>query len=94
MKNTASQYGTFDRRVPSEEPVRLAWRDECGMIRCVTGRCIDISNKRVHVKVREHIPLYSRVMLRADGIRIAGPTSVRYLTRYGTEFILVLDLGN
>ena len=92
MKNTAPEYGTFDRRVPSEKPVRLAWLDECGQIRCVTGRCIDVSNKRVHVEVREQIPLDTRVMLRADGIRIAGSTSVKYVTRCETSFILVLGL--
>jgi hypothetical protein len=92
MKNTAPEYGTFDRRVPSEQPVRLAWLDECGQIRCVTGRCIDASSRRVHVEVREQIPLHTHVMLRADGISIAGSTSVNYVTRCDTTFILVLDL--
>jgi hypothetical protein len=92
MKNTAPEYGTFDRRVPSEKPVRLAWLDERGRIRSVTGRCIDASSRRVHVEVREQIPLHTHVMLRADGISIAGSTSVKYVTRYDSKFILVLDL--
>ena len=92
MKPTAPEYGSFGRRVPSDKPVRLAWLDEGGQIRCVTGRCINVSNKRVHVEVREQIPLDTRVMLRADGIRIAGSTSVKYVTRCEASFILVLDL--
>lgn len=92
MKNTAPEYGTFDRRAPSEKPVRLAWLDERGQIRCVTGRCIDVSSRRIHVEVREPIPLDTRVMVRAHGISVAGSTSVKYVTRCEASFILVLDL--
>ena len=92
MKNTVPEYGSFDRRVPPDKPVRLAWLDECGQIRCVTGRCIDVSSRRIHVEVREQIPLDTRVMLRADGISVAGSGSVKYVTRCDTKFILVLDL--
>jgi len=92
MKNTAPEHGTFDRHVPSEKPVRLAWLDEGGKIRCVTGRCIDVSSRRIHVELREQIPLDTRVMLRADGFSVAGSASVKYVTRCDTTFILVLDL--
>jgi hypothetical protein len=44
------------------------------------------------VEVPEEIPLYTRVMLRADGISIAGSTSVKYVTRCDATFILVLDI--
>ena len=82
----------FDQYVPSDKPVRLAWLDQRGQIRCVAGRCIDVSSRRIHVEVAEHIPLNTRVMLRADGFSIAGSTSVKYVTRCDTTFILVLDL--
>ena len=91
MKPTAPVFGSLDRRVPSDKPVRLAWLDECGQIRCVTGRCIDVSSRRIHVEVSEEIPLHTRVMLRADGIGIASSASVKYLTRCGAKFILVLE---
>ena len=74
------------------KPVRLAWLDEYGQIRCLTGRCIDVSSRRVHVEVREQILLHTRVMLRADGISISGSTSVKHVTRCDTKFILVLDV--
>lgn len=80
------------KRVPSDKPIRLAWLDERKHIRCLTGRCIDLSSRRVHVEVREEIPLDTRVMLQADGINIAGSTSVKYVTRCDSKFILVLDV--
>jgi hypothetical protein len=92
MNPTVPKFESLDRRVLSDKPVRLAWLDEYGQIRCLTGRCIDVSNRRVHVEVREQIPLGTRVMLRADGISVAGSTSVKYVTRHETSFILVLDL--
>jgi hypothetical protein len=92
MKTTAPEFAIRDRRASPDQPVRLAWLDEHGQIRCAAGRCIDVSSKRVHVEVREQIPLHTRVMLRADGMSVAGSTSVKYVTRCETSFILVLDL--
>jgi hypothetical protein len=92
MKPRSPKFESLDRRVPSDKPVRLAWLDERGQIRCLTGRCIDVSSRRIHVEVREQIPLHTRVMLRADGISIAGSTSVKYVTRCDATFILVLDI--
>src|SRR5258708_29816951 len=74
MKKTAPEFESLDRCVPSEKPVRLAWLDKHGHIRCLTGRCIDVSSKRVHVEVREQIPLDTRVMLQAGGVSIAFST--------------------
>ena len=92
MKPTVPEFESVGRSVPSDKPIRLAWLDERGHIRCLTGRCIDVSSRRVHVEVREQIPLHTRVMLRADGMNVAGSASVKYVTRYDTKFILVLDL--
>jgi hypothetical protein len=94
MKNTAPEFEGLDRRVPSDKPIRLAWLDERKQIRCLAGRCVAVSSRRVHVEVREQIPLHTRVMLRADGISIAGSTTVKYVTRCDTKFILVLDVGD
>ena len=92
MRTTAPEFGSLDRRVPSDKPVRLAWLNERGQIRCLTGRCIDVSSRRIHVDVSEQIPLHTRVLLRADGFGVACSTSVEYVTRCDTKFILVLDL--
>ena len=44
------------------------------------------------MEVPVQIPLRTRVMLRADGISIAGSASVKHVTRCDTGFIIVLDI--
>jgi hypothetical protein len=90
---TAATRSESDRRVPPDKPIRLAWRDAGGRIRCLPGRCIDMSRKRIHIEVREEIPLHTRVRLRAGAISVASETSVTYVTHYGPTFILVLEIG-
>jgi hypothetical protein len=92
MKPHTLELANIGRGVPPDKAIRLAWLDEGGQIRCLVGRCIDATSKRIHVEVRQEIPLHTRVMLRADGISVAGSTSVKYVTRCDTHFILVLDL--
>ena len=92
MRTSVPELASRDRRAPPDKPVRLAWLDEHGRIRCLTARCIDVSSKRIHVEVPEQIPLDTRVMLRANAISIAGSTSVKYVTRCDRTFILVLDV--
>ena len=91
MKPKMPEFENVDRRVRSDKPLRLAWLDERGKIRCLSGRCIDFSSRRIHVEVRERIPLHTRVMLRADGMNVASETSVKYVTQCENTFILVLD---
>ena len=91
MKSTEPQLGNLDRRAPSDKSVRLAWRDEHGQIRCLSGRCIDVSSRRIHIEVSEQIPLHTHVKLRAHRANIGGSTSVKYVTRCNSKFILVLD---
>jgi hypothetical protein len=91
MKPTVPEFESRDRRVRSEKPLRLAWLDERVQIRCLMGRCIDFSSRRVHVELLEQIPLHTSVMLRADGMNVAGATSVKDVTRCESKFILVLD---
>jgi hypothetical protein len=93
MNRTAQSFECFDQHIPSDKPIRLAWLDQRGQIRCVAGKCIDVSNRRIHVEVPEHIPLKTRVMLRADGRHIAGSAGVKYVTHYNTGFILVIETG-
>jgi hypothetical protein len=45
------------------------------------------------VEVYEQIPLHTPVMLRAEGINIAGSASVKCVTPCGTRFILLLEIG-
>ena len=84
---------SFERTGQPREPVRLAWVDERGEVKCAAGKCIDVSSRRIHVQVRKLIPLHTRVLLRADGISLAGSASVSYATRCDDAFILVLDVS-
>ena len=91
MMTTASE-SESNMRVPPDKPIRLTWRETGGRIRCLPGRCIDMSRKRIHIEVREEIPLHTRVMLRAGAISVAKATSVTYVTHYGPTYILVLEI--
>ena len=93
MNRTTDSFECFGQHIPSDKPVRLAWLDQLGQIRCVAGRCIDISTRRIHLVVPEQIPLHSRVILRTGERHIAGSAVVKYVTHYDTRFILVLDIG-
>jgi len=81
----------WHRHVPSDKAVRVAWVDERGQLRCVPGRCIDVSERRIHMEVPEQIPLRTRVALSTGRKSIPGPNLVKYLTRCDTKFILVLE---
>jgi hypothetical protein len=78
-------------RVPPEKAVRVAWVDERGVLKCTPGKCIDISERRIHIEVSAPIPLRARVVLSAGGKRISGPSTVKYLTQCNASFILVLE---
>jgi hypothetical protein len=71
--------------------VRIAWVDEGGQVRCMTGRCIDVSARRIHLEVPELVPLKTHVTLSAGRKSIPGPSAVKYLTRCDKKFILVLE---
>jgi hypothetical protein len=81
---------TYSAR-PSAESVRIAWVDESGQVRCMPGRCIDVSARRIHLEVPQRVPLKTHVMLSANGKSIPGPSAVKYLTKCDTKFILVLE---
>jgi hypothetical protein len=52
-----------------------------------------MSHKRVHVEVREDVPLHTRVTLRAGATNVANSASVTFVTHYGPTYILVLEIG-
>ena len=48
----------------------------------------------MHIEVHEQIPLHTPVMIRANGMSIAGAASVKYITASAdTKFILLLEAG-
>ena len=79
--------------LPSDGCVRLTWADEGGQLKCVAARCIDVSDKRIHIEVPEWIPRRTRVTLRGDGLNVAGSGWVKYATSCDSKFILMLELN-
>jgi hypothetical protein len=75
----------------ADEPVRIAWVDDNGQVRCMPGRCIDISARRIHLEAPGQVPLQTHVALSAGGKSFPGPHTVKYLTKCDTKFILVLE---
>jgi|HubBroStandDraft_6_1064221.scaffolds.fasta_scaffold383436_2 hypothetical protein len=71
--------------------VLVAWVNERGQLRCMPGRCIDISIRRIHIEVPEQIPLRTQVRLSAVGKSLPGPNVVKYLTKCDSRFILMLE---
>jgi hypothetical protein len=87
-------FASSSQRESSGDPVRFAWIDKLGQARCIPGRCIDISRRRMHVEVPVQIPLHTPVIIRAAGLSMAGAASVKYVTYSGdTKFILLLEVG-
>jgi len=94
MNRATDSFENGRQRLPPDKPIRLAWIDQRGQIKCVPGKCIDISSRRIHIEVPVLIPLYTPVMLRADGMSLAGSASVKHVTRCDARFIVVLDIGD
>jgi hypothetical protein len=86
-----SQSQAHHEAYQAEAPVRIAWRDREHQLHCVVGRCIDVTEKRIHIQVRERVPLNEQVSLLGEGMKQARQARVRYVTSYNNEFILVLD---
>jgi hypothetical protein len=80
-----------DAPATADGSVRVAWVDERGKVRCMPGRCIDVSARRIHLEVPQQVPLQTRVTLSVGRKSIPGPNAVKYLTRCDTKFILVLE---
>jgi hypothetical protein len=91
MNSTALNSDLRYARAAADESVRVAWVDEHGQLRCMPGRCIDVSARRIHIEVPEQVPLQTHVALSVGRRSIPGPNAVKYLTKCNAKFILVLE---
>lgn len=87
LSNSDRRYAQAD----AGESLRVAWIDEHGRFRCMPGRCIDVSARRIHIEVPGPVPLHTRVMLSTGRKCIPGPNAVKYVTQCDTKFIMVLE---
>jgi hypothetical protein len=81
------------RRIPLVGIVRLVWEDERGETRYAQGQCIDVSEGGLLVEVRTPIAARTRLTLNAERIQWSGSASVRHVERYGSKYILGLELS-
>jgi hypothetical protein len=81
------------RRVPYMGPIRLSWEDERGQPKFVQSKCLDISESGLRVETPQPIPVRTCVMLRAERINLSGSATVRHSQRYGSKYILGIELS-
>ena len=80
-------------RIPHLGRVRISWEGANGLNKYATGRCLDVSESGMRVEVAESIPAHSRVLLQADLVNLGGSASVKHVQRYGSKYILGLELS-
>jgi hypothetical protein len=79
-------------RIPYVGPVRLSWEDQ-GRAKFVMAKCVDISETGLRVEVSEPIPVRTNLQLRAERINLGGSASVKHSVRYGSKYLLGLQLS-
>jgi hypothetical protein len=79
-------------RIPYVGPIQVSWEDASGRSRFAQAKCIDLSETGVRVEAPEPIPISTCVMLRVDRIRLAGASRVKHVERYGSKYIVGLEL--
>ena len=80
-------------RLPYLGPVFISWEDKHGLPKYAQARCRDVSEGGLRIEVPEPIPVHSRISLRADRIDLHGSATVKHIARYGSKYILGLNLS-
>src|SRR5271154_2187221 len=81
------------RRIPLIGMVRLAWEDAQGQTKHAQGQCIDISESGMRIEVNTSIAPRTRIMINAERIKVSGSATVKHVERYGSKYILGLELS-
>jgi hypothetical protein len=80
-------------RIPYVGPVRLSWEDDQGRPKFIQAKCVDISETGLRVEVSEPIPVRTSLQLRAERINLSGSAAVKHSVRYGSRYLLGLQLS-
>lgn len=80
-------------RIPRDSPVRIAWQDATGANRYATGKCVDVSETGLRIKVQEEIPVRTIVVVQAESLRISGTAFVKNVRRHGFHHLIGLELA-
>jgi hypothetical protein len=81
------------RRIPYVGVVRLTWEDAQGQPRYAQGQCIDVSEGGLRIEVRTPVVAHTHLMLNAEKIKLSGSAKVKHVERYGSSYILGLELS-
>lgn len=79
------------RRIPYLAPVRISWEEE-GTPSFAIARCIDLSQEGMRIEVSKGVRPGTRVQIAAENIKFTGSASVRRSDRYGSKYMLGLQL--
>ncbi len=80
-------------RIPYVGPVRLSWEDDQRRAKFILAKCVDISETGLRVEVSEPIPVRTNLQLRAERINLGGSATVKHSVRYGSKYLLGLQLS-
>ena len=81
------------RRFPWFGPVQISW-DEGRERRYSRGRCTDVSESGLRLKLPVPVAPMTEILLSTERIRITGPARVRYCARYGSRYLIGVELSH
>ena len=81
-----------NRRVPYIGPIQVSW-EERGERRYARGKCIDVSEGGLKLELPISIAPLTEILLSAERIKISGSARVRHVSRYGSRYLLGVELS-
>ncbi len=79
-------------RYPFAGRVQISW-EERGERRYGRGKGTDVSQSGMRIEMPVSIPVGTMVLLSAERTRISGSAKVRNVTRYGSRYLIGLELA-
>ena len=79
-------------RIPYVGPVVISW-EERGEIRYARGRCIDVSELGLRLELPVSLAPRTEISLNAERIKISGSARVRHTVRFGSKYLIGVELG-
>lgn len=74
------------KRFKVDFPLFLSWQDKQGIVRRLTGRCIDLSAGGAQVETKDQLPAQCMVLMTSECFGRMGNASVRYCRRMGMKY--------
>jgi|SRR5579872_1219449 len=87
-----SKEGRRSRRLPYTGPVQVSW-EERGETRFARGRCIDVGESGLRIELPVGIAQATEIRLNAERVRISGSARVRHTERYGSKYLIGVELS-